>query len=128
MRRLCRSAAPILPGRRSTHHSRPTRSPAQRADKQLVARAVFQLDSNVVVAGVSDGGAHVKFLTAGMYPTDLLTWLVRDEKTVSLEDAHYQLSYLAAHLGGFKDLGAIREQAPADIIVYDFAKLEVLPR
>ena len=53
------------------------------------------LNSNVVVAGVSDGGAHVKFLTAGIYPTDLLIWLVRDEKTMSLEDAHYKLSYLA---------------------------------
>jgi N-acyl-D-aspartate/D-glutamate deacylase/nitrite reductase/ring-hydroxylating ferredoxin subunit len=83
--------------------------------------------SNVVVAGVSDGGAHVKFLTAGIYPTDLLTWLVRDEKTVSLEDAHYKLSYLPAHLGGFKDRGAIRENAPADIVVYDLDRLEVLP-
>ena len=83
--------------------------------------------SNVVVAGVSDGGAHVKFLTAGIYPTDLITWLVRDEKTVSLEDAHYKLSYLPAHLGGFKDRGAIREQAPADIVIYDLAKLEILP-
>ncbi len=54
------------------------------------------LDSNLVVAGVSDGGAHVKFLTAGIYPTDLLIWLVRDEKTLSLEDAHYKLSYLPA--------------------------------
>jgi N-acyl-D-aspartate/D-glutamate deacylase len=85
------------------------------------------LDSNLVVAGVSDGGAHVKFLTAGIYPTDLLIWLVRDEKTITLEDAHYKLSYLPAHLGGFKDRGAIREQAPADIVVYDLAKLEVLP-
>jgi N-acyl-D-aspartate/D-glutamate deacylase len=85
------------------------------------------LDSNLVVAGVSDGGAHVKFLTAGIYPTDLLIWLVRDEKTLTLEDAHYKLSYLPAHLGGFKDRGAIREQAPADIVVYDLAKLEVLP-
>jgi N-acyl-D-aspartate/D-glutamate deacylase/nitrite reductase/ring-hydroxylating ferredoxin subunit len=85
------------------------------------------VDSNVIVAGVSDGGAHVKFLTAGIYPTDLLTWLVRDEKTISLEDAHYKLSYLPAHLGGFKDRGAIREQAPADIVVYDLEKLEVLP-
>ena len=65
------------------------------------------LNSNLVVAGVSDGGAHVKFLTAGIYPTDLLIWLVRDEKTISLEDAHYKLSYLPAHLGGFKDRGAI---------------------
>jgi len=79
------------------------------------------------VAGVSDGGAHVKFLTAGIYPTDLLTWLVRDEKKISLEDAHYKLSYLPAHLGGFKDRGAIREQAPADIVVYDLEKLEILP-
>jgi N-acyl-D-aspartate/D-glutamate deacylase len=85
------------------------------------------LDSNVIVAGVSDGGAHVKFLTAGIYPTDLLIWLVRDQKTVTLEDAHYKLSYLPAHLGGFKDRGAIKEQAPADIVVYDLAKLEILP-
>jgi N-acyl-D-amino-acid deacylase len=85
------------------------------------------LNSNLVVAGVSDGGAHVKFLTAGIYPTDLLVWLVRDEKTISLEDAHYKLSYLPAHMGGFKDRGAIREQAPADIVVYDLEKLEVLP-
>jgi N-acyl-D-aspartate/D-glutamate deacylase len=53
--------------------------------------------------------------------------LVRDEKTVSLEDAHYKLSYLPAHLGGFKDRGAIREQAPAHIVVCDLDKLEVLP-
>jgi N-acyl-D-aspartate/D-glutamate deacylase len=85
------------------------------------------LSSNVIVAGVSDGGAHVKFLTAGIYPTDMLIWLVRDQKTVTLEDAHYKLSYLPAHLGGFKDRGAIRESAPADIVVYDLAKLEILP-
>ena len=85
------------------------------------------LDSNAIVAGVSDGGAHVKFLTAGIYPTDMLIWLVRDEKTVSLEDAHYKLSYLPAHFGGFKDRGAIRENAPADIVVYDLDKLEILP-
>jgi N-acyl-D-aspartate/D-glutamate deacylase/nitrite reductase/ring-hydroxylating ferredoxin subunit len=85
------------------------------------------LNSNLVVAGVSDGGAHVKFLTAGIYPTDLLIWLVRDEKTLTLEDAHYKLSYLPAHLGGFKDRGALREHAPADIVVYDLERLEVLP-
>ena len=85
------------------------------------------LDSNNIVAGVSDGGAHVKFLTAGIYPTDMLTWLVRDEKTMTLEDAHYKLSYLPAHFGGFKDRGALKEGAPADIVVYDLKNLEVLP-
>jgi nitrite reductase/ring-hydroxylating ferredoxin subunit len=85
------------------------------------------LNSNLVVAGVSDGGAHVKFLTAGIYPTDLLIWLVREEKTMTLEDAHYKLSYLPAHVGGFKDRGAIRENAPADIVVYDLDRLDILP-
>ena len=85
------------------------------------------LDSNHIVAGVSDGGAHVKFLTAGIYPTDMLTWLVRDEKVITLEDAHYKLSYLPAHFGGFQHRGALREGSPADVIVYDLEKLEVLP-
>ena len=85
------------------------------------------LDSNHIVAGVSDGGAHVKFLTAGIYPTDMLTWLVRDEKVITLEDAHYKLSYLPAHFGGFADRGALREGSPADVVIYDLEKLEVLP-
>ena len=85
------------------------------------------LDSPHIIAGLSDGGAHVKFLTFGTYATDLLIWLVRDEKVITLEDAHYKLSYLPAHFGGFKDRGFIREGAPADIVVYDMDKLEVLP-
>ena len=85
------------------------------------------LDSNHIVAGVSDGGAHVKFLTAGIYPTDMLTWLVRDEKVITLEDAHYKLSYLPALFDGFQDRGDLREGALADIVVYDMDKLEVLP-
>ena len=85
------------------------------------------LDSNHIVAGVSDGGAHVKFLTAGIYPTDMLTWLVRDEKVITLEDAHYKLSFLPAHFGGFQDRGALREGSPADVVIYDLERLEVLP-
>ena len=85
------------------------------------------LDSPHVVAGTSDGGAHIKFFTGGIYPTDILTWLVRDEKVMTLEDAQYKLSYLPAHFGGFKDRGVIREGAPADIVVYDLDKLEALP-
>ena len=38
--------------------------------------------------GVSDGGAHTKFFTGGAYSTDFLTWLVRDEGVITLEDAH----------------------------------------
>ncbi|MCC6205375.1 MAG: amidohydrolase family protein [Hyphomicrobiales bacterium] len=80
-----------------------------------------------VMAGVSDGGAHTKFFTGGSYTTDFLTWLVRDTKKVSLEEAHYHLSYLPAQAAGFLDRGFLREGAPADIVVYDLANLKRTP-
>jgi N-acyl-D-aspartate/D-glutamate deacylase len=80
-----------------------------------------------VIAGVSDGGAHTKFFTGGSYTTDFLTWLVRDTGQVSLEEAHYHLSYLPAQAAGFLDRGFLREGAPADIVVYDLAELKRTP-
>ena len=81
------------------------------------------MDSPYVIAGLSDGGAHVKFSTSGKYPTDMLAWLVRDEQVMTLEDAHYKLSYLPAHMGGFQDRGFLREGLAADIVVYDLENL-----
>ena len=83
--------------------------------------------SPYVMAGASDGGAHVKFSTGGGFPTEMLAWLVRDKQEISLEEAHYKLSFLPAFLGGFHDRGFLREGAPADIVVYDLENLEMLP-
>ena len=80
-----------------------------------------------VIAGVSDGGAHTKFFTGGSYTTDLLTWLVRDTHELTLEEAHYHLSFLPAQAAGFTDRGFLREGAPADIVVYDLAALRRTP-
>jgi N-acyl-D-aspartate/D-glutamate deacylase len=80
-----------------------------------------------VIAGVSDGGAHTKFFTGGSFTTDFLTWLVRDSGKVSLEEAHFHLSYLPAQAAGFVDRGFLREGAPADVVVYDLAKLKRTP-
>jgi N-acyl-D-aspartate/D-glutamate deacylase len=80
-----------------------------------------------VIPGISDGGAHTKFFTGGSYTTDLITWLVRDTGQMTLEDAHYHLSYLPAQAAGFIDRGFLREGAPADIIVYDLANLRRVP-
>ena len=85
------------------------------------------VNSPCVVAGLSDGGAHVKFFPGGNYSTEILTWLVRDEGLVSLEEAHFKLSYLPAFVGGFRDRGFLREGAPADIVVYDLEKLSLGP-
>jgi N-acyl-D-aspartate/D-glutamate deacylase len=80
-----------------------------------------------VIPGISDGGAHTKFFTGGSYPTDFLTWLVRDTGKVSLEEAHWHLSYLPAQAAGFADRGFLREGAPADIVVYDLENLQRVP-
>ena len=79
------------------------------------------------IPGVSDGGAHTKFFTGGAYTTDFLTWLVRDEGVVTLEEAHYRLSALAAHAAGFRDRGTLREGAAADVLVYDMEELAIDP-
>ena len=85
------------------------------------------LRSPYVIPGVSDGGAHVKFSTGGSFPTETLTWLVRDTGLLSLEEAHYKLSFLPAFFGGFRDRGFIREGAPADLVVYDIQRLNSMP-
>ena len=69
----------------------------------------------------------MKFVPGGVYSTDMLTWLVRDEGRLSLEEAHYKLSYLPAFLGGIKDRGFLREGAPADVVVYDLENLKLIP-
>ncbi len=80
-----------------------------------------------VLYGVSDGGAHTKFFTAGRYPTETLSVHVRDKELVSLEEAHWRLSALPASLAGFRDRGTIRVGSPADIVVYDYENLESQP-
>jgi len=80
-----------------------------------------------VIPGISDGGAHTRFFTGGSFTTEMLTWLVRETGQLTLEQAHYRLSYLPAQAAGFTDRGFLREGAPADIIVYDFANLRRTP-
>ena len=89
--------------------------------------AELMSDSPYAIPGVSDGGAHTKFFTGGAYTTDFLTWLVRDEGVVTLEEAHYRLSNLPAHAAGFRDRGVLREGAAADVVVYDMEELAIDP-
>jgi N-acyl-D-aspartate/D-glutamate deacylase len=84
-------------------------------------------DSLYTFPGVSDGGAHTKFFNGGTFTTDFLLWLVRDEKKLTLEEAHYRLSALPAHAAGLRHRGTLREGAPADVVVYDLASLAVKP-
>ena len=85
------------------------------------------VDDPYVLFGVSDGGAHTKFLTAGRYPTETIVKIVRENGMISLEEAHWRLSALPAQFGGFHGRGTLTKGAPADIIVYDYENLKVLP-
>jgi N-acyl-D-aspartate/D-glutamate deacylase len=85
------------------------------------------VDDPYILFGVSDGGAHTKFLTAGRYPTETLVKIVREHRMISLEEAHWRLAALPAQVAGFEGRGVLRKGAPADIVVYDYDNLAVLP-
>jgi N-acyl-D-amino-acid deacylase len=78
-----------------------------------------------VVPGVSDGGAHTQFLSMGKYPTMLLSDMVRDRKVMTLEEAHWRLSHMSASAIGLEGIGTLERGMPADIVVYDMAKLGI---
>jgi N-acyl-D-amino-acid deacylase len=85
------------------------------------------MNSPYTLPGLSDGGAHIKFITPAIYPTEVLSWLVRDSAVLSLEEAHFRLSGLCAWAAGFKDRGTLRGGMAADVVIYDLAQLKSLP-
>lgn len=88
---------------------------------QEIAKSPF------VLPGSSDGGAHTQFISMGKYPTVMLAKMVRDDKAMSLEEAHWRLSYMSAAAIGLEGIGTLERGMPADIIVYDLANLKVTP-
>ncbi len=99
-------------------------TPPQKIDMEAMREVV---NSNFALPGVSDGGAHMKFVTLGRYPTEFLSLLVRDNALMDLEQAHWRLSAYPALAAGIRDRGFLREGAPADVLVYDLERLRVLP-
>ncbi|CAO5253572.1 N-acyl-D-amino-acid deacylase family protein [Frankia sp. AgKG'84/4] len=82
----------------------------------------------VALPGISDGGAHTKFITTGRFATELLGHWVREHEIMSLEEAHWRLSAYPAMAVGLRDRGSIAEGRPADIIVYDPDTVDALPQ
>jgi N-acyl-D-aspartate/D-glutamate deacylase len=82
----------------------------------------------VALPGISDGGAHTKFVTTGRFATELLGHWVRDHEIMSLEEAHWRLSAYPAMAVGLRDRGSIAEGKPADVIVYDPDTVDALPQ
>ena len=81
----------------------------------------------VALPGVSDGGAHTKFVTTARYPTEMLGLWVREHEIMSLEQAHWRLSAYPAMAAGLRGRGFLAEGVPADVVVYDPEKVDSLP-
>jgi N-acyl-D-aspartate/D-glutamate deacylase len=84
--------------------------------------------ASVSLPGVSDGGAHTKFVTTARYPTELLGYWVREHEIMSLEEAHWRLSAYPAMAAGLKDRGFLAEGAPADVVIYDPETVDSTPQ
>lgn len=82
------------------------------------------LQNEWTVPGVSDGGAHTKFLNFGRYPTNLLVDSVRERGSYTLEEAHYRLASMPAIAAGFDDRGTLEVGRAADIVIYDLENLK----
>lgn len=86
-------------------------------------QALQYLSHAGVVGGGSDGGAHTKAFGLAHYATDLLIWLVREEKRMTLEDMHFQLSLKCAKSLKIRNRGALLPGFKADLLIYDLDKL-----
>jgi N-acyl-D-aspartate/D-glutamate deacylase len=71
----------------------------------------------IVMAGSSDGGAHLASFTGADYSTRLLSEWVPEAMT--LEHAIWRLAGMPATVHGLRDRGFLRHGAWADIVVFD---------
>jgi N-acyl-D-aspartate/D-glutamate deacylase len=91
--------------------------------KQFIRHVVTSgIQDPIVMAGSSDGGAHLGSFTGADYSTRLLAeWVPAG--ALSLEQAVWRLAGMPATVHGLRDRGFLRAGAWADVVVYDPASL-----
>lgn len=79
------------------------------------------------IAGLSDGGAHVGFISDGSFPTFLLAYWARDakEQVFALPEIVRRLTSDTAGAAGLADRGVLRVGLRADVNVFDLAALSL---
>jgi len=97
------------------------RSPQISSKDPKQAQRLFSHPATVI--GGSDGGAHTKSFGMGHAPTDMLLWMARDEKLMSLEEMHFHLGLKVAQALQISDRGALLPGYWADVLIYDLDQL-----
>jgi N-acyl-D-aspartate/D-glutamate deacylase len=78
-----------------------------------------------VIPGLSDGGAHVAFISDASFPTFLFSYWGRDREDgrMSIPDLVRRQTKVPAQFAGLRDRGVLAPGMKADINVIDFANL-----
>ena len=94
------------------------------ADYTLDASRSMLGHRNAIV-GLSDGGAHVGFISDGSYPTFLLSYWGRDvgQDVFPIEELVRRQTSDTAHAVGLHDRGVLAIGKKADLNIIDFANL-----
>jgi N-acyl-D-aspartate/D-glutamate deacylase len=94
------------------------------ADYTLSASAECLRHPNAI-AGLSDGGAHVGFISDASFPTFLLAYWARDakEEVFALTEIIRRLTSDTARAAGLADRGVLRPGMKADVNVFDLGAL-----
>ena len=89
-----------------------------RSDVSTSAMAEVLADP-FVLPGLSDGGAHVTRRCDSHFSTFLLSFWVRNQQALSLEEAVRKLTFMGASAFGLHDRGLIRPGMAGDLTVFD---------
>jgi N-acyl-D-aspartate/D-glutamate deacylase len=79
------------------------------------------------IAGLSDGGAHVGFISDGSFPTFLLAYWARDakEQVFALPEIVRRLTSDTARAAGLRERGLLRPGMKADVNIFDLGALSL---
>ena len=93
-------------------------------DKEAVKQILNYPNTSI---GLSDGGAHVQFHSGYGFSTYFLSYWVREQNIMSLEQAVRRLTFEPASLFGIFDRGLLHPGRAADITIFDPDTIRPLP-